>query len=204
VPPSERFSARRWQSCQRSHSVAWAGVLLRQAASAVPRCTVGYRPRVGVRNYLIEGVSGTGKTSVCHELRRRGFQAVNGDTELAYQGDPETGEPTDVPSHWHHLWHVDMVRALASDVSEQCTFFCGGSRNFSSFQDLFDGIFVLEVDLETLNRRLEQRLDDEFGATRRSVSSSRGCTRRKKTPRGTGLSSTPPRRSPRSWTRSCA
>lgn len=133
-------------------------------ASAVPRCTVGYRPRVGVRNYLIEGVSGTGKTSVCHELRRRGFQAVNGDTELAYQEDPETGEPTDVPSHWHHLWHVDMVRALASDVSEQCTFFCGGSRNFSSFQDLFDGIFVLEVDLETLNRRLEQRLDDEFGA----------------------------------------
>lgn len=39
-----------------------------------------------------------------------------------------------------------------------------GSRNFPGFQDLFDGIFVLEIDLKTLNRRLDQRLDDEFGA----------------------------------------
>jgi 2-phosphoglycerate kinase len=26
---------------------------------------------MGIRNYLIEGVSGTGKTSVCKELQRR-------------------------------------------------------------------------------------------------------------------------------------
>ena len=126
---------------------------------------VGYRPAVGMQNYLIEGVSGTGKTSVCKELRRRGFNAINGDTDLAYQGDPETGEPTDdVPSHWHHIWHVDSLRALVADQSERYTFFCGGSRNFSKFQDLFDGVFVLEIDLDTLNRRLDQRPEDEFGA----------------------------------------
>ena len=34
---------------------------------------------MGKRNYLIEGVSGTGKTSVCQELRRRGYVAINGD-----------------------------------------------------------------------------------------------------------------------------
>ena len=50
---------------------------------------------MGVRNYLIEGVSGTGKTAVCTELQRRGYQAIHGDRELAYQGDPETGTPTD-------------------------------------------------------------------------------------------------------------
>lgn len=49
---------------------------------------------MGVRNYLVEGVSGTGKTSVCHELSRRGYQAINGDRELAYRGDPATGQPT--------------------------------------------------------------------------------------------------------------
>jgi len=130
----------------------------------IPRQTVGYRPGVGMRNYLIEGVSGTGKTSVCQELRRRGFSAINGDTDLAYQADPETGEPTDVPSHWHHIWHVDRVRALVADQSERFTFFCGGSRNFSKFQDLFDGVFVLQIDLDTLNRRLDQRPEDEFGA----------------------------------------
>ena len=131
----------------------------------IPRLLVGYRPAVGMQNYLIEGVSGTGKTSVCQELRRRGFQAINGDTDLAYQGDPETGEPTDgVPSHWHHIWHVDRVRALVAGQGERFTFFCGGSRNFSKFQDLFDGVFVLEIDLNTLNRRLDQRPEDEFGA----------------------------------------
>lgn len=131
----------------------------------IERQMVGYRPAVGMQNYLIEGVSGTGKTSVCEELRRRGFHAINGDTDLAYQGDPETGKPTDVvPSHWHHIWHVDRVRALVADQSERFTFFCGGSRNFSKFQDLFDGIFVLEIDLDTLNRRLDQRREAEFGA----------------------------------------
>jgi broad-specificity NMP kinase len=43
------------------------------------------------KNYLVEGVSGTGKSSVCDELQRRGYKAINGDKELAYQGDPETG-----------------------------------------------------------------------------------------------------------------
>jgi hypothetical protein len=33
----------------------------------------------------------------------------------------------------------------------------GGSRNFSKFIDLFDGVFVLEVDLDTLNRRIDER-----------------------------------------------
>jgi hypothetical protein len=47
---------------------------------------------MGKRNYLIERVSGTGKTAVCHELRRRGYHAINGDRELAYRGDPTTGE----------------------------------------------------------------------------------------------------------------
>src|ERR1700691_471174 len=28
-------------------------------------------------------------------------------------------------------------------------FFCGSSRNFAKFIDLFDGVFVLEVDLDT-------------------------------------------------------
>jgi AAA domain-containing protein len=130
----------------------------------ISRTAVGYRPGVGMRNYLIEGVSGTGKTSVCKELRRRGYHAINGDTDLAYQGDPETGEPTAQMSHGHHIWHVDKVQALVSDHGERFSFFCGGSRNFSKFLSLFDGVFVLEIDLDTLNRRLDRRPEDEFGA----------------------------------------
>ncbi len=129
---------------------------------------------MGIRNYLIEGVTGTGKTSVCHELRRRGCHALNGDRGLAYKGDPKTGEPVDRPAHenetdsvaWvheHQIWDVDKVKSVVADQRNAISFFCGGSRNFSSFIDLFDGVFVLDVDLDTLNRRLTGRPEDEFG-----------------------------------------
>src|SRR4026208_566007 len=98
--------------------------------------------RMGRRNYLIEGLSGTGKTSVCEELQRRGYHAVHGDRELAYQGDPATGTPIDGFASLndeararfisqdlaplddnarvrfiseHHIWHVDKVRTLLAD-----------------------------------------------------------------------------------------
>lgn len=67
---------------------------------------------MGVKNYLVEGVSGTGKTSVCDELQRRGYHSIHGDRELAYQGDPKTGEPLDGPSHEYHIWDINKVRAF--------------------------------------------------------------------------------------------
>ena len=118
---------------------------------------------MGIRNYLIEGVSGTGKTSVCDELQRRGYQAIHGDRELAYPGDPETGAPTGDFGHEHHIWHIAKVKTLVANQDEAVTFFCGGSRNLAKFVDLFDGVYVLEVDLETLNRRLDERPDSEWG-----------------------------------------
>ena len=117
---------------------------------------------MGIRNYLIEGLSGTGKTSVCDELQRRGYHAIHGDRELAYRSDPETGKPTDDVGHEHHIWDVDKVRALVGNHDEAVTFFCGGSRNFAKFLDLFDGVFVLEIDLDTLNRRLDERPESEW------------------------------------------
>ncbi|MDR7071589.1 AAA family ATPase [Fictibacillus barbaricus] len=113
---------------------------------------------MGIKNYLIEGVSGTGKTTVCNELQRRGYHAIHGDRELAYQGDPETGTPTDGSKPENHIWHVDKVKALVANQNEAVTFFCGGSRNFPKFIDLFDAVFVLEVDLETCLQRIDERV----------------------------------------------
>lgn len=118
---------------------------------------------MGVRNYLVEGVSGTGKTSVCDELRRRGHHAIHGDRELSYQGDPETGEPLAGLAHEHHIWDVAKVKALVADQTHGMSFFCGGSRNFPCFIHLFDRVFVLEIDIDTLNRRLAARPEDEWG-----------------------------------------
>jgi hypothetical protein len=124
---------------------------------------------MGRSNYLIDGVSGAGKTAVCTELQRRGYQAIHGDRELAYQGDPDTGQPTDGLTHEqhehsatfiseHHIWDVEKVNAFVTNQDEAVTFFCGGSKNSSKYIDVFDGVFVLAVDLETSLRRIDERV----------------------------------------------
>ncbi len=129
---------------------------------------------------MIEGVSGTGKTTVAEELHRRGYHVVHGDRQLKYRGDPETGEPLTEPIHlserervtWQHehlLWDLAKIQSVAADHSMPVSFFCGGSRNLHHFIDLFDGIFVLEVqDVEVLCRRLDERVardPTDFGGT---------------------------------------
>lgn len=130
---------------------------------------------MGVRNYLIEGVSGAGKTSVAEELQRRGYHVVHGDRNFAYYGEPLTGEPiTERPVHasevdavaWDFgrwIWPLDKVAAIIADRAEVTTFVCGGSRNRDRFIALFNAVFVLEIDAETLGGRLARRGDDEFG-----------------------------------------
>ncbi|HEX8996383.1 MAG TPA: hypothetical protein VF812_10165, partial [Ktedonobacterales bacterium] len=84
----------------------------------------------------------------------------------AYQGDPETGKPTGGLKHEHsaafisehHIWDVEKVKALVANQDEAVTFFCGGSRNYAKFIDLFDGVFVLDVDLDTSLRRIDERV----------------------------------------------
>lgn len=116
-----------------------------------------------MKNFLVDGVSGTGKTAVCTELQRRGHHAVHGDRELAYQGDPRTGAPTSTSDHEHHIWDVAAVQDLLADHSAPATFLCGGSRNHAQFVDDLDAVFVLTVDAETLVRRLDGRPRDEWG-----------------------------------------
>lgn len=122
---------------------------------------------MGIKNYLIDGVSCAGKTTVCNELQRRGYQVIHGDEELAYWGDLRTGEPVNGSAGTYRawLWDVAKVSALVSDQLHAATFFCGGSRNADRFIDLFDEVFVLEIDLETLNQRLAARPETEWGGT---------------------------------------
>ncbi|MCB0355683.1 MAG: hypothetical protein KDD40_01680 [Bdellovibrionales bacterium] len=132
--------------------------------------------KVGKRNYLIDGVSGVGKTSVATELGKLGYQAIHGDRELKYRGDPETGEPvtpdTNPPTaKWlseHQIWDIGKVKSYISNKDFEITFFCGGTRNYHKFVDLLDGIFILDVDQETMMKRIDERVaidPTDFGAT---------------------------------------
>src|SRR5215213_2907854 len=127
--------------------------------------TLHSKRNMGIKNYLIDGVSCAGKTTVCDELQRRSYHAIHGDRELAYWGDPKTGEPVDESADEQRTWmgNVAPVSALVADHTHAATFLCGGSRNADRFIDLVDSVFVLAIDRETLNRRLAARPEDAWG-----------------------------------------
>lgn len=114
---------------------------------------------MGFKNYMIDGGSGTGKTAVCNELQRRGYQAIHGDRELKIKAkiDQASGPVPgyDLPP----LWDVAKVNALIANHDEAITFLCGGCSNTSEFIDRLDGVFVLEVkDIDTVMRRIDERV----------------------------------------------
>src|ERR1700745_1226793 len=80
-------------------------------------------------------------------IRKRGYQVA-----------PETATPTPIWMSEHQIWDVEKVKAYIANQDEPVTFFCGGSRNFSKFIDLLDGVFILDVDLDTMNRRIDERV----------------------------------------------
>ncbi|MFC0676088.1 nucleoside kinase [Brachybacterium hainanense] len=118
---------------------------------------------MGRRNHLIDGLSGTGKTTVAEALQRRGHHVIHGDRDLAQRLDPGTGASTATGDFAAPLWDEDAVREIVADASRPVTFFCGGSRNHARLRHLFDEVLVLEVDLAALDRRLDARRDEDWG-----------------------------------------
>ena len=115
---------------------------------------------MGIRNYLIDGGSGTGKTAVCNELQRRGYQAIHGDRELKINRKIDKTASGPMPGYdLPPLWDLAKVNALLANHEEAITFFCGGCSNSSKFIDRLDGVFVLEVDdIDTVMRRIDVRV----------------------------------------------
>ncbi len=77
----------------------------------------------------IDGLSGTGKSSLCAELVDRGYCAVDSDAEFAYFGDPVTGEPTDVQVRDNWIWDVSKLRDFCAAKHDVPVFICGGALN---------------------------------------------------------------------------
>jgi hypothetical protein len=117
---------------------------------------------VAKRNYLVEGLSGTGKSSVYEELVRRGYAAISTDRAWAFHADPDTGLPGGPLDHDNFMW--DEQRALSELESPEpdVLFACGSSRNRDSFLPYFTRIFNLRIDDETMRRRLQGRTDDDW------------------------------------------
>ena len=104
------------------------------------------------RNYLVEGLSGAGKSSVYEELIRRGYKAIS--TDRAWKYRPIHSED----SMWDEQKAVSELESPEPDV----LFVCGSSRNRDRFLPYFTKIFNLRIDDDTMRRRLQERTDDDW------------------------------------------
>lgn len=111
----------------------------------------------------IDGISGTGKTTVAEELIRRGYNALDADAAFGYWGDPETGEPTDEQIQHNWIWDLEKVKALAESSDDTPVFVCGGAMNQDRIRDIFSKRFTLVIDDDTMRHRLMTRTNNDFG-----------------------------------------
>src|SRR5690242_19490804 len=97
------------------------------------------------RNYWVDGLSGTGKSSVYVDLRRRGFMAVS--------TDPAWSHPRS------RMWD-DLPAVAEPEIDEpDVLFVCGGCKDRDRFLPYFTKVFYLRIDDATMQTRLGRRTE---------------------------------------------
>src|SRR3954468_446804 len=114
------------------------------------------------RNYLVEGLSGTGKSAVYDELGRRGYYAISTDRAWSYHADPESGLPGAAASHETWMWDERRAVVELESHGSEVLFVCGSSRNRDQFLHSFTKVFNLRIDDDTMRRRLEARTEGDW------------------------------------------
>jgi len=123
---------------------------------------------------LVTGISGAGKSTVCAELRRRGHDAHDSDSDgNAVWVDRTTGELIGriesvgrTPGFLERYeWRFDpeRVETLARRAEDHLVFLCGATANEAAVWSLFRVAIYLAIDDHTLRRRLATRTSNDFG-----------------------------------------
>jgi broad-specificity NMP kinase len=111
-----------------------------------------------VRRVLVTGMSGTGKSSVLHELAGRGHRVVDAD---------EPGWTDEVPDHAgrgsERVWNEDRMSALLADPLMPSLFVAGCAPNQGRFYDRFDAVVLLSVARDILLERVARRTTNGYG-----------------------------------------
>jgi hypothetical protein len=118
---------------------------------------------VAQRNYLVEGLSGAGKSSVYEELIRRGYWAVSTDRAWKVPLDPGAVRPVGPMRHHSALWDEQRAIGELERPEPDVLFVCGSSGNRDRFRPYFTEIFNLRIDDDTMRRRLRDRTNNDFG-----------------------------------------
>ncbi len=103
---------------------------------------------------LLTGMSGTGKSALVHELRRRGYAAYDAD-------DDGFSEPRE-NGRWG--WRLDAVSGLLATADDRLLFFAGCSEE--QIELPFDYRVLLTAPTIVLIGRLRTRTNNSYGRDR--------------------------------------
>lgn len=124
--------------------------------------------------FLITGLPGTGKSTICEELKTQGYEAYDGDYDhLAKWYNNITGEPVQegkdhertpefLQNHSRNISR-QRVEDLASQAQSKIIFLCADPENEDELIDLFEKVFALVVDEDVRQERLATRTNNKWG-----------------------------------------
>jgi dephospho-CoA kinase len=101
-------------------------------------------------------MSGTGKSTLLAELRRRGYEVVETDEPEWMEWSNEDGG---------NVWREDRVAELLAREGEAPLIVSGTVSNQGRFYPDFDAVVLLSAPLEVLLGRIEHRTTNDFGKT---------------------------------------
>ena len=117
-----------------------------------------------MKRVLLTGMSGTGKSTVIHELGARGHKAV--DTDYHGLSELVTVPPDQPTGHgpgkdW--VWREDRIQALLSTDDADVLFLSGCAPNQGKFYPQFDHIVLLTAPAAVIVERLANRTTNPYG-----------------------------------------
>lgn len=125
--------------------------------------------------YFITGISAAGKSEVCEELVGRGYIAYDGDSNhITNWVEKKTGKSVKSAERVagpngslieQYDWRMSKQRIheLAAQAKSDTMFICGTASNRYELWGVFEKVFCLIIDKDTLVQRISTRTNNKFG-----------------------------------------
>jgi broad-specificity NMP kinase len=119
----------------------------------------------------ITGIAGTGKTTLAHELGKKGIKTISIDEvpDLCYWINKDNGKKVEYEAVLNkdfidsHVWICDTEKLKDLTKGDEKIYVFGISENQGVYLNLFDKVILLQCKPETFIKRIRERKDNDFG-----------------------------------------
>ncbi|NJO32288.1 MAG: AAA family ATPase [Rhodospirillales bacterium] len=114
---------------------------------------------------LITGMSGTGKSTIVAMLTKRGYRAIDLDTDGWSGWSHCDGNPTGANPGHDWIWNEARLSGLLDEETQEPLFLSGCAPNMGRFTARFDRIVLLSASADILLERVAVRGKNPYGKT---------------------------------------